>query len=167
MDVKRGRPSRCTFPGICAVSLMAPPNAEDRCSLRILRADFTLGPFSHAALVMEKTFLLEATGEGTGHTMLLCARLEYPTASHPARRLHLLPTSTTRASVLRRGELKDVTVARLMELSNPFLWQQYPALASTVTVFDSPEMTRAVLRAGLQEVPDAVTCLILRQRSTK
>ena len=181
---------------------------SNRSALSIGIRRFTLGPFSHAALVMEETFLLEATGEGTGHTPLVCARLEYPTASHAARRLHLLSASTTCAVVLRRPELNGVTMARLTELSNPFLWQQYPALASTVTVFDSPQMMSAgaallrlharllkappsnpglfcsqlvaaifealnsplikgvaaerfspnrILRAGLQEVPDAVT----------
>lgn len=102
----------------------------------------TRGPYSHAALVIDKDLIFEATQEGVGYTRLSCARLEYPTASHDVRQLHALPEAVTRAVVLRRGGLVGVTKSRLTQLVTPFLWKQYPALAETTTVFDTPTMRR-------------------------
>ncbi len=103
----------------------------------------TRGLFSHAALVIDRALLFEVTRDGAGYTPLSCARLEYSTDVHTVRQLHQLPSSVTRARVLRRDSFRAVTPERLKALVAPFLWTQYPDLPETTAVFDTPAARQA------------------------
>lgn len=99
----------------------------------------TRGPFSHAALIIERTALLEADGDGTGYTTLLYDRVEQLYDPPRGRFLHELPAHTTCAKLLRRPGLANDPAGlfkTLQALARPFLWKEYPELCATAAVFN-------------------------------
>ena len=108
----------------------------------------TGGPFSHAALIMERTVRLEADGSGTGYTPMFYERVEQLTNPRRGRFLHLLPAATLRAKVVRRPGLADSDPKlfyTLSDLAHPFLWKEYPELCNLAEVFHQEAVKRAAI----------------------
>jgi hypothetical protein len=115
----------------------------------------TRGPYSHAALILSPTARLEAAGDGTGHTTMFYERVER--LSNPARGrfLHLLPTPTRRALLLRRPGLAEGhsnLFDDLTTLSRPFLWKEYPELKALASVFKKEVIRKAAVLPFLRVV---------------
>lgn len=112
--------------------------AQDSAIAKAIAAS-TGGPFSHAALILGRTVLLEADGHGTGHTTMFYERVEQLENPRRPRFLYRLPASTIRARLLRYPALADNDpdlFSKLSDITRPFLWKEYPELCALADVFN-------------------------------
>ena len=113
----------------------------------------TGGPFSHAALILGQTVLLEADGHGTGHTTMFYERVEQLENPRRGRFLYRLPATTQHAKVLRYPGLADNDpdlFRKLSDISRPFLWKEYPELCKLAEVFHKAPAKQTAIRPILR-----------------